>query len=309
MFSKAVALRISPTAHFCKFAHISNTVPVSACNPEGNTPVPPPSPPPVNNVYTGTVVFEDLWPYKGDYDLNDLVMFYKFNLLTDNNNKVTGMIIKLLVKAAGASYQNGFGIQFDNLAPSDIASATGSSLHYNYITLGSNGTENGQNNAVIIAFDNAASVIHPVTPVFFNTVQGAPVGTADTVIINIQLTTPMLTTVLGTPPYNPFLIRNMERDVEIHLPDYIPTTLAQNCPYFGTGDDNSNPAFGRYYKTSSNLPWALNIPVDFNYPWEETSVLDAYNYFADWAQSGGTQYPDWYLDLPGYRNAANIWHP
>ena len=37
-----------------------------------------------NNYYplkdaTGTLVFEDLWPYKGDYDFNDLVIDYNFN--------------------------------------------------------------------------------------------------------------------------------------------------------------------------------------------------------------------------------------
>ncbi|MCX6284989.1 MAG: DUF4842 domain-containing protein, partial [Bacteroidetes bacterium] len=66
---------------------------------------------------------------------------------------------------------------------------------------------------------------------------------------------------------------------------------------------------GRYYKTTNNLPWALNIPVSFDYPWEKVSVLSAYNYFATWAESGGVSYPDWYKDLPGYRNSANIWHP
>jgi hypothetical protein len=167
-------------ATFISITHIVNTIPSGTCNPEGNKPAPPPLPLPINNVYTGTVVYEDLWPYKRDYDLNDLVMFCKFNLVTDNNNKVTSQVIKLLVKAAGASCQNGFGIQFDNLAPSDVDSVTGSSPHYNYISPGSSGTENGQNNAVIIAFDNVANVFHPVTPVFFNTVQGAAVGTADT---------------------------------------------------------------------------------------------------------------------------------
>ncbi|MCX6281608.1 MAG: LruC domain-containing protein [Bacteroidetes bacterium] len=292
-------------ATFVSFANILNTIPTSECNPEGVNP--PPAP--VGNVFTGTAVYEDLWPEKGDYDLNDLVMYYKFTLTTNVQNKVTDIQIKLYVKAAGASFQNGFGIQFDNLVPGDIASVTGYNLKYNYITLSANGTESGQAKAVIIPFDNTDNVIHRVTPVFFNTVMGAPVGTADTVTLSIHLTTPMLTTALGTPPYNPFLIRNMERVAEIHLPNYVPTTLAQNCPYFGTGDDNTQPGIGRYYKTTNNLPWALNIPVNFDYPWEKVSVLSAYNYFATWAESGGTLYTDWYKNLAGYRNSANIWHP
>jgi len=292
-------------ATFVSFANIANTIPTSECNPEGVTP--PPTP--VDNVYTGTAVYEDLWPGKGDYDLNDLVMYYKFTLTTNVQNKVTDIQIKLYVKAVGASYQNGFGIQFDNLVPGDIASVSGYNLQFGYITLASNGTETGQTKAVIIPFDNANNVIHRVTSGFFNTVLGDPVGTADTVIMQIHLTTPMLTTDLGTPPYNPFLIRNMERIAEIHLPNYVPTTKAENCPYFGTADDDTQPGIGRYYKTSNNLPWALNIPVNFDYPVEKVSVINAYNYFATWAESGGSQYPDWYKDLPGYRNSVNIWHP
>ena len=292
-------------ATFVSFAGITNTIAVTACNPEGVNPPPVP----VGNVYTGTVVYEDLWPAKGDYDLNDLVLYYKFTLTTNVQNKVTDVQIKLYVRAAGASFQNGFGIQFDKLVPGDIASVSGYNLKYNYITLSSNGTEAGDAKAVIVPFDNYENVIHRVTPVFFNTVLGEAVGTADTVTISIHLTAPMLTTDLGTPPYNPFLIRNMQRVAEIHLPNYVPTTKAENCPYFGTEDDNSQPGIGRYYKTVNNLPWALNIPATFDYPCEKVSVLSAYNFFASWAESGGVSYPNWYLNLSGYRNSGNIWHP
>jgi len=297
-------------ATFVSFANIINSIPGTECNGGGITPPPPPPPPPVNNWVTGTAVYEDLWPAKGDYDVNDLVMAYKFKLVTNNQNKVTDIVIKLLVKAAGASFKNGFGIQFDNLVPSDIASVTGYNIKHSYVVLSANGTESGQDKAVVIAFDDADNVIHRAgSSFFFNTEKGAPVGTADSVTLNIHLTTPLLTTVIGAPPYNPFLIRNMERQAEVHLPNYIPTSYAANCPYFGTDDDNSIPAFGRFYKTQNNLPWALNLPVLFDYPWEKVSILEAYNYFATWAQSNGTLYPDWYLDLTGYRNSANIWHP
>jgi LruC domain-containing protein len=292
-------------ATFVSFAGITNTIPTTACNPEGVNP--PPTP--VGNVYTGNIVYEDLWPTKGDYDINDLVLYYKYTLTTGVDNKVTDIQIKLYVRAAGASFENGFGIQFDNLVPGDFASVTGYNLKHNYITLSANGTEAGQTKAVIIPFDNYLNVVHMVTPIFFNTVLGAPVGTADTVTIAIHLTTPKLTTDLGTPPYNPFLIKNMDRISEVHLPNYVPTTKAANCPYFGTQDDASNPLQGIYYKTSNNLPWALNIPTQFDYPVEKVCVLAAYNYFSTWAESGGVSYPDWYKNLPGYRNAANIWHP
>jgi LruC domain-containing protein len=312
-------------ATFVSFANITNTIPTSACNPEGVT---PPTPCPdsdgdgvtdcdddypydpdraYNNYTTGTAVYEDLWPAKGDYDMNDLVMYYKYNVVTNAQNKVVDVISKFYVLAAGAGQRNGFGFQFDNVTPGQIASVTGYNLTGSYIDLSANGTENNQAKAVVIAFDNHDNVINRVdASTFFNTLAGHPEGTADTVTVTVHLTSPLTTTVVGTPPFNPFLIKDRIREMEIHLPDYIPTSLASPA-YFGTNDDNSIPASGRYYKTSTELPWAINLPVTFDYPVEYADITTAYNHFAEWAQSGGSSYPDWYLDLPGYRNNSNIY--
>ncbi|MCK9204688.1 MAG: LruC domain-containing protein [Bacteroidales bacterium] len=292
-------------ATFVSFANIVNTIPTSACNPEGSNPTPPPI---TDNYTTGTVVYEDLWPGKGDYDINDLVVYYKYNLQTNTENKVVNIIAKFYVKAAGAGLKNGFGFQIDGLTSSDIGSVTGYSLQEGYVSLNSNGTEANQAHAVIIAWDNTDNVIHSAGSSFFNTLPNAPVGTADTITITVHLATPVLTTILGTAPFNPFLIKGLNRAIEVHLPNYIPTSLV-DLSYFGTFDDNSDPGTGRYYKTDKNLPWALNIPVSFDYPFEFIDITQAYNYFAAWAQSGGVLYPDWYGNTIGYRNADKIWHP
>jgi LruC domain-containing protein len=296
-------------ATFVSFANILNTILTSECNPEGVTPTPPPPPPLTNNITTGTLVFEDLWPSMGDYDMNDLVVYYKYNLQTNAQNKVVDIIAKFYVKAAGAGLRNGFGFQINALTPAQIGSVTGASLNHSYVSLNANGTEAGQGKAVVVAWDNTDDVINRVAPSsFFNTLPGTGVGTADTVTITIHLTTPLLTTAVGTAPFNPFLIKGMERGVEVHLPDYVPTSLADQS-YFGTSDDNSNSGLGRYYKTSSSLPWALNIPVAFDYPFEYIDITQAYIHFAAWAQSGGTSYPNWYANIAGYRDLTKIWQP
>jgi LruC domain-containing protein len=102
------------------------------------------------------------------------------------------------------------------------------------------------------------------------------------------------------------MMANMERGKEIHLPDYPPTSLADDS-YFGSEADDSKPDQGRYYKTVGNYPWALNIYENFSYANEKTDILDAYNHFAEWATSGGGQYDDWYLDNSGYRNSNAIY--
>jgi|GEM_PF-4582326 len=50
-----------------------------------------------------------------------------------------------------------------------------------------------------------------------------------------------------------------------------------------SGDDDSDPGIGKYYLTSVNLPWCLNIPVTFDYPFEYIHILQVYNHFAEWA--------------------------
>jgi hypothetical protein len=51
-----------------------------------------------NNYYpsknnTGTLAFEDLWPAKGDYDFNDLVVDYNFNQVTNGENKLEQSVL------------------------------------------------------------------------------------------------------------------------------------------------------------------------------------------------------------------------
>jgi LruC domain-containing protein len=65
--------------------------------------------------------------------------------------------------------------------------------------------------------------------------------------------------------------------------------------FFGMFDDDSNPGAGRYYLGVNNLPWALNLPIDWHHPRERIDITQAYPLFADWAESGGTEAADWYL--------------
>ena len=112
---------------------------------------------------------------------------------------------------------------------------------------------------------------------------------------------------IGTPPYNPFIVINQVRGVEVHLPDNAPTDKADQS-LFGTADDNSNASAGRYYKTSNNLPWAINTGAQFAYPSEKSEITQAYLKFAGWAESSGSLYPDWFSNTgSGYRNNALIY--
>ncbi len=256
----------------------------------------------------GTLAFEDLWPNTGDYDFNDLVLDYRFKTVTNANNKVTEIISTFVIRAIGAGYQNGFGFQLPGtgIAAADLEVA-GSKLRESFIQLNPNGTEAGQEKTTVIVFDNVNKIMPSPGGFGVNTVPGAAYVNPDTTIITLSFkpNTYSITDV-GIGNFNPFLFVNLDRGKEIHLPNYLPTTLV-NQAYFKTGEDNSDPASGTYYKTKTNLPWAINISSGLDYTVESAQITSAYLKFAGWAQSAGVQYPDWNLKNSGYRNEANIY--
>lgn len=255
----------------------------------------------------GTLAFEDLWPGKGDYDFNDLVLDYQFEIISNINNYVDTVIGTFIIKAFGAELKNGFGFQLSgNISSSDLT-VTGYNLTEGYITLDGNGTESGQSASTIIVYDNAFNqMTHPGSGVGVNTTPGAPYVTPDTIRITIAFAADTYKyNDLDISNFNPFLIVDLTRGHEVHLPNYEPTDLADPA-LFGSWEDDSDPLAGRYYKTENNLPWAIHIYEAFDYPEEKKDIVQTHLKFADWATSGGILFPDWYQDIPGYRNTGNI---
>jgi len=255
----------------------------------------------------GSLAFEDLWPGKGDYDFNDLVVDYRFNMITNQANKITEIEAVFAVRANGAGLRNGFGFQLPGDIPTSDFEVSGYRLEENYINLNENGTESGQQIPTIIVFDNIKNILQSDAGFGANVVPGLPYIEPDTIKIALLLkpNTYMLSD-FQPENFNPFLIVDMERGKEIHLPDYAPTSLVDRS-YFGQMDDNSDPANGRYYKTETQLPWAINIIESFDYTNEHAQVTQGHLRFADWAESGGDLYPDWFKNKSGYRSAAHIY--
>ncbi len=255
----------------------------------------------------GTLAFEDMWPSIGDYDFNDAVIDYNFNQITNADNHLVEINGMFKLMAHGAYFHNGFGFQlpFDkNL----ISSVTGDLfVDGSVVTLDANNIEAGQNLPVVIVWEDAYDVL-PQTAggVGVNTTPGIPYTTPQLLNITISLSSPVLLSNSGIPPYNPFIFVDGQRDVEVHLVDKTPTDLA-NTSLFGSDADNSDPTAGRYYKTSGNLPWAINIIEEFAYPNEKAEITTAYLRFGEWAESGGSLFTDWWKDESGYRNDDNIY--
>ncbi|MCL6265137.1 LruC domain-containing protein [Flagellimonas myxillae] len=232
----------------------------------------------------GTVAFEDLWPFMGDYDFNDTAVNYRFVAVLNADNMVVQLDIHFEVTSDGAGLTNAFGIEFESIPPSLVESVTGTVLTEGYINVAENGLEQGQDRAVVILFDNNETMLNiPST-------------------VTIDFTTPITTNQLGIAPFNPFLIVAKDRGREIHLPNRFRTSLGVNDTSVG----GVNQDLDGNYKTDSGLPWAINIVHNFKPPKENIPVNQAYNYFNQWATSGGTLFQDWYKDSTGYRNESQL---
>ncbi|NQV01323.1 MAG: LruC domain-containing protein [Bacteroidia bacterium] len=257
----------------------------------------------------GTLAYEDLWPGQGDYDFNDLVADYRFKMVTNASNNLVEIFGTFVIKAFGASYHNGFGFQLpnDNISPSHL-DVSGYELTAGYITLGSNGLEDGQFKPTVILFDNYFDLMqYPGSGIGVNTSLGSPYVSPYSINVLMEFTGGIYTLAqLDIEHFNPFLIVKQNRGHEIHLPNYPPTDL-MNTTLFGQDADDSDPSTGRYYKNSENLPWGINIYESFGYPQEQVDIVNVYYHFVEWATSGGTDYPDWYMDKPNYRNNALIY--
>lgn len=309
-------------ATFVSPDNMQNFIPVTACNPEGvgsegivdmdNDGVPDdidefPTDPerafiswyPAEGKFS-TLAYEDLWPGMGDFDFNDAVIEFQYEMVTNAANALVDLNGKFKLMAAGASLNNGFAVALP-FASNKVASVTGGKIVGETIGFAANGTELGHTNEnVIVVYDAIVDAYGEI----LNTVIDRPYVETDIINIELRMATPQAN--FGAAPFNPFLFIDQERGKEVHLIDHQPTALV-NSEFFGMWDDRSAPGQGSYYQTSGRLPWAIEIPVSFDYPIEKVDILVTYLKFAEWAMSSGTEFQDWYLDKSGYRNAENIY--
>ncbi len=260
-----------------------------------------------------TLAYEDLWPDTGDYDFNDMVLDYNFFYHTAPGNIIRHIVAEFKLKAVGASFNNGFAVQlpFNSDLIESITVVDGSDP-LTYSTIISHPAFSpyveGGNEGVIVFFEDTNTLINQPTGHFVNTESGQPYIQPTEIALDIKLVTQdfLAENWQWQPPYNPFIFVNGVRGHEVHLADYPPTSLVDNS-LFNIGDDDSSYTIDRFYRTSNNLPWALNIATEWDHMYEKTDITKGYLNFKAWAESYGTVHQDWYEDLPGNRNWEKIY--
>ncbi|MES2826774.1 MAG: LruC domain-containing protein [Bacteroidota bacterium] len=241
----------------------------------------------------GTLAFEDQWPKKGDYDMNDVVIGYEYNIVTNATNEVVGLTADYSLKAAGGNFDNGFGVEFP-VNRNSIVSISGATL------------EAGQPKAVAIIFNS----MHTELP-SWNTREDDAYSSPKTFHVELSISGSPSLAALGQSAYNPFIWSNglgFGRGCEIHLAGNMPTALA-NTTLYGQFDDRTSITAGSMYLTENRFPWGLNIPsADFRWPKEGADISEAYLKMPAWITSGGVEFSDWYSNMTeGYRAASKLY--
>lgn len=243
---------------------------------------------PADRTY-GMLMFEDLWPIRGDFDFNDAVIAYNQVLLYDSSALLTGIRMELSVMAVGAGYSNGLAFRLPGVPRTNVTFLSS--------TIGN--VPNGEKANVRLDPNEAEAVI--ILTGDLHALFGLPGGTminteadrAPHPYVDIVLEVRFAPGVNLSPadaPYDIFLF-NRERGIEVHRPQYGGTS-SMNHALFNTGDDGSTST--RRFVTRQGIPFALDLPELANYPLESAPIDLLYPGIVDFGRTAGRDGTDFY---------------
>lgn len=249
---------------------------------------------PAKNGRWGSVLFEDMWSETGDYDLNDVAVWYRINLDLKKNT----INIELRLNALGGNYPYELGMQIDDLetgAIREVASSTSADSRGRYIWME----------------DAATALFHykwniPGYPgVFYNTEQGiAPEELENNIIsYTVELKEGYDVADLSLYSFNFFIHRPDGR--EIHLRGYRPTAAFMNA-YKRIVAENDHLNSDVYYCTKDGFVWGLKIPYGIDHAIERTQFNVAYKFFSQWVTSNGNDHKNWYQEQSGKEHRIDV---
>jgi len=251
-----------------------------------------------------TLAFEDNWPLVGDYDMNDLVVHYRLS-----SYDVEGTLMRVKIEgevvAIGASYHNGFAFRLPGLLRSEVD--TGRLIFkVNGVEQSVNPLELDKNEAIfIIADDLWDYVASGENCRFYRTEAGCGSNIQMTFSLEVPMEANINKADVADFPYDPFIFASAghersyvfgeapERRFEIHLKNQAPTEAFQ-LNFLGRGDDASNADEDEYFINANGMPWAINIPYEWEHPVEYMDIKHAYPDFHNFVTSSGIQNVDWF---------------
>jgi len=252
-----------------------------------------------------TLAYEDLWPSKGDYDMNDLVLYYRTEALKTTSD-IHSVRIEGEIVAVGATFHNGFAVRLPGVAASNIDTAN-ITYKINDIPVSRDPLESGRSEAIIVVTEDVWDEITPTdTCGFYRTQLPCDEPISWSFSINVPFINQVADSTFDTLRFDPFLFgtngydRNADynptngRDLEVHLKN-VSNTEAADTSFLGRAWDASVAAEGLYYQADNGIPFALEIGTEWQHPLEGVDIIEAYPDFINYVLSGGETHTDWYL--------------
>jgi LruC domain-containing protein len=229
---------------------------------------------------TGVYAFEDKWPSKGDYDLNDAVINAKHEKEFNDKGKIVKETFYLTTYQNYVELTSGLALTLDTkVTPKSVAMKK----------IAPESTD-----AVVTSFTKNGSVYYLTDKIT------GEIGT--TYILELTYSSALSSSQMAS--IQPFIYRSEgNQNWEVHIPMEAPT-VKMNTGYFGKDDDCSDLIHQQYFVRQGNYPFAFHLKGANIDVFKET-ILKRENEsipidqffpgFLDWSTSGGTSNQDWYL--------------
>lgn len=250
----------------------------------------------------GTYLFEDLWPQKGDYDMNDACVEYVQGTYKDKWNDTYGETFSFKPRENFATKKNGIAFRLiggDRAEVNSGGGKTGKRISGYQVPAEVKLYLGNQDITDQLEYDQENQIFYVIP----NTKQNP----------GLTYTVEFLHIPDGSPKFyernykeytskiDVFLYRK-EGDMnwEVHTKGMEPTPK-MNFSYFGKGDDRSNPQKGVYYVRQGNFPFGLFLSGKMIDEFEE--IFDIRNEgltldvmfpkYNRWVETEGMENSDW----------------
>lgn len=234
----------------------------------------------------GVYAFEDLWPSKGDYDMNDVLVDYDYSRKISKYEDESDNQYKTYRESFSfTTYQN-YAALHSGLAFSYQLADTPTNTVFKIRKKGSS------------AYEAANFTVEDNNVIILTNDINSEVGTEYLVEVTYEKGT------RGRSVIKPFIFRPTKDDkrMEVHVPFEAPTSKV-DMSLFNTEDDLSEPEAGKWYVRDGNYPYAFYLANGDINSFQNTllksdnerkPIDEIYPKFLDWSVSKGQQNADWY---------------
>lgn len=245
------------------------------------------------------VAYEDEFPSKGDYDLNDLVVAYRVSFGLDAQGLVKTIEGNGYLIARGGLYDHDwhiripFNVSTQSAGEFALFSPPEADLSFDRIE-----AIDVSEDLDIKVFSNTTTLFTNPVASFVNTLPESDQIRGEKFTFTITLANAVALNDIGAAPFDPYLVVNTT-GYEVHLPGN--SAVNQNSNNVLRNKD--------FYVDQNGYPFAHIFPEGWKNPLERVDIGNAYPNLLDFVSSGKKEHVDWYLrGVEGLLSPTDVTH-